>query len=77
MLGFQFANGKTAFNDDRPMIVDLFDDPAFALAREAVEYASMLRGMGELEPALLGPEDMEYTTLRQVLRNLKGRFKSA
>jgi fructose 1,6-bisphosphate aldolase/phosphatase len=55
-----------------------FDDPAFALARhEAVEYASMLRRMGECEPARLGPEEMEYTTLQRVLQKLRGRFKPA
>jgi fructose 1,6-bisphosphate aldolase/phosphatase len=58
------------------MIADLFDDPAFALARhEALEYASMLRRMGEFEPARLGPEEMEYTTLQQTLEKLKERFK--
>jgi fructose 1,6-bisphosphate aldolase/phosphatase len=60
------------------MIADLFDDVAFALARrEALRYASMLRRMGEFEPARLGPEEMEYTTLQQILEKLKGRFKPA
>ena len=78
-MGFQVADGKIACDDDRqPMIADLFDDPAFALARhEAIEYASMLRRMGEFEPARLGLEEMEYTTLQQVLKRLKGRFKPA
>jgi len=78
-LGFQVGNGKIASDDnDQPMIADMFDDPAFALARhEAVDYASMLRRMGEFEPARLGPEEMEYTTLQQVLQKLKGRFKPA
>jgi fructose 1,6-bisphosphate aldolase/phosphatase len=78
-LGFQVANGKIASTDDgKPMIADLFDDPAFALARkEALEHASMLRLMGEFEPSRLGPEEMEYTTLQQILEKLKGRFKPA
>jgi fructose 1,6-bisphosphate aldolase/phosphatase len=78
-LGFQVANGKIAENDKgKPMIADLFDDPAFDLARrEALEYASMLRRMGEFEPARLGVEEMEYTTLSNVLERLKGRFKPA
>jgi len=78
-LGFQVANGKIASDDDgKPMMADLFNDPAFALARrEALEYASMLRRMGEFEPARLGPEEMEYTTLQQVLEKLKERFKPA
>jgi len=78
-LGFQVANGKIAENDKgKPMIADLFDDPAFDLARrEALEYASMLRRMGEFEPARLGIEEMEYTTLSNILERLKGRFKPA
>jgi len=78
-LGFQVANGKIAGDDEeKPMMADLFDDPAFALARsEALEHASMLRRMGEFEPARLGAEVMEYTTLEQVLEKLKDRFKPA
>ncbi|MEM4704174.1 MAG: fructose-1,6-bisphosphate aldolase/phosphatase [Candidatus Bathyarchaeia archaeon] len=78
-LGFQVANGKISCDDNgKPMIADLFDDPAFELARkEAVKIGSMLRRMGEFEPARLGPEEMEYTTLQQVLAKLKERFKPA
>jgi len=76
-LGFQVANGSIANdNDGKPLIADLFADPAFSLARqEALEYASMLRRMGEFEPARLSVEAMEYTTLPQVLEKLKKRFK--
>ena len=57
------------------MIADLFDDPAFALARhEAVRDGNTLRRMGEFEPARLGPEEMEYTTIKQVLEKLGKRF---
>ncbi len=78
-LGFQVANGKIASDDNgEPMVADLFDDPAFDMARrEAVEYASMLRRMGEFEPARLGVGEMEYTTLSQILERLKERFKPA
>jgi len=78
-LGFQVANGEIASDDNgKPMMAYLFDDPAFALARrEALEYASMLRRMGEFEPARLGPEEMEYTTLQQILDKLKERFEPA
>jgi len=78
-LGFQVANSGIA-NDDygKPMMADLFDDPAFSLARrEALIQARMLRRMGEFEPARLGPEEMEYTTLQQVLDRLKERFRPA
>jgi len=76
-LGFQVSNGKIASDDGgKPMMADLFDDPAFDTARrEAMEYASMLRRMGEFEPARLGVEEMEYTTLPQILEKLKDRFK--
>jgi fructose 1,6-bisphosphate aldolase/phosphatase len=78
-LGFQVSDGQIASDDnEKPMVADLFDDPAFALARrEALEYGSMLRRMGEFEPARLGVEEMEYTTLQQILKKLKGRFKPA
>ena len=75
-LGFQLCNGTIASDDKgEPLISDLFDDPAFDLARkEAVEYASVLRRMGEFEPARLGSNSMEYTTLPKVLEKLKNRF---
>jgi len=78
-LGFQVANGRISSDEEGvPMMADLFNDPAFTLAgREALEYASMLRRMGEFEPARLGAEEMEYTTLQQILEKLKGRFKPA
>ena len=77
-LGFQVVNGKIAEDDEgKPLIADLFDDPSFDLARrEAAEYAAMIRRMGEFEPARLGKESMEYTTLPGVLEKLKGRFVS-
>ena len=76
-LGFQVAEGKIASDDEgNPMIADLFDDQAFALARhEAMKNASVLRNMGEFEPARLSAEDMEYTTIQKVLEKLGGRFK--
>jgi len=75
-LGFQVANGKISSDDDgNPLIADLFDDPAFSIARhEAVQNGLMLRQMGEFEPARLAAEDMEYTTIQQVLQKLEKRF---
>jgi len=32
-LGLQVSNGKIASDDGKPMIADLFDDPASTLAR--------------------------------------------
>jgi len=78
-LGFQICDGKIASDDEgKPMIGDLFNDPAFDMARrEAMEHAAALRRMGEFEPARLPEETLEYTTLPQVLEKLKGRFKKA
>ncbi len=78
-LGFQIVDGHIASDDEgKPMIADLFDDPAFVPARqEAMQYAQMLRRMGEFEPARLDAQEMEYTTLQQVMQRLKGRFKPA
>jgi fructose 1,6-bisphosphate aldolase/phosphatase len=78
-LGFQVADGGISSDDNgKPMIADLFADPAFAMARrEALENASVLRRMGEFEPARLGPEEMEYTTIKQILDKLKERFMPA
>jgi len=76
-IGFQVCDGAISCDDaGKPMISDLFDDPAFDMARrEAMEYAAALRRMGEFEPARLPQETLEYTTLPQVLEKLKGRFK--
>jgi fructose 1,6-bisphosphate aldolase/phosphatase len=75
-LGFQMANGKTSSDDEgKPLIADLFDDPAFSMARhEAIHNGNTLRRMGEFEPARLSAEEMEYTTIQQVLQKLKKRF---
>ena len=77
-LGLQLANGKISSDDEgKPLVADLFDDPAFSLARrEAVHNGTVLRRMGEFEPARLSAEDMEYTTIQQVLQKLEKRFAS-
>ncbi len=55
---------------------DLFDDPAFDLARqEANELANHLRRMGPFEPHRTSSEEMEYTTLPGVMKKLKSRMK--
>ncbi|MEE9585645.1 MAG: fructose-1,6-bisphosphate aldolase/phosphatase [Nitrososphaerales archaeon] len=70
-LGFQIANGMLIGPSD------MFDDPAYDLARsKANEIADYLRRHGPFMPARLGPEEMEYTTLKTVLQKLEGRFKT-
>ena len=69
-LGFQIKNAKLIGPRD------LFDDPAFDLARKrAQEIADYIRRMGPFEPHRLGMEEMEYTTLPDVLKKLENRFK--
>jgi len=71
-LGFQLAEGRLIGP------ADLFDDPAFDRARSvANEVADYMRRHGPFMPARLGPEEMEYTTLHAVLKNLEGRFKKS
>ena len=57
--------------------IDLFDDVAFDRAREqANEIADMLRRHGPFEPHRLPLEEMEYTTLPQIMGRLADRFKA-
>ncbi|MFP3950966.1 MAG: fructose-1,6-bisphosphate aldolase/phosphatase [Candidatus Bathyarchaeia archaeon] len=76
-LGVQIANGELVSDDEgNPIVVDIFDDPAFDLARkEAMDIASFIRRMGQFQPARLSPQAMEYTTLPQCLADLEPRFE--
>ena len=68
--GFQLAEGRLVGP------VDMFDDPAFNNARqEALNIADMLRRHGPFEPHRLPLEEMEYTTMPQIMQKLKGRFR--
>lgn len=68
--GFQIANGKLIGPRD------LFDDPAFDRARsKANEIADYLRHHGPFEPHRLGLEDLEYTTMPQLMKKLEKRFE--
>ncbi|MDI6807274.1 MAG: fructose-1,6-bisphosphate aldolase/phosphatase [Candidatus Aenigmarchaeota archaeon] len=73
-LGFQLCTGKLiGLNGKEP--ADLFADVAFDEAREkALEITEYIRGHGEFMPARLGPEEMEYTSLPEVLEKLKDRW---
>jgi fructose 1,6-bisphosphate aldolase/phosphatase len=68
--GFQLAEGRLV----GPL--DMFDDPAFDNARqEARDIADILRQHGPFEPHRLPLDEMEYTTMPQVMKKLKGRFE--
>lgn len=77
-VGFQVCNGRIASDkNDAPMMKDVFDDPAFDMARrESLEMAAAFRRMGEFQPARLSAEVMEYTTLPEILKQLEDRFTS-
>lgn len=69
-LGFQINNGKLVGPRD------LFDDPGFDNARKiANELADHMRRHGPFEPHRLPMDEMEYTTLPNVMERLKDRWK--
>ena len=69
-LGFQIHNGELVGP------VDLFDDPAFDETRRLAQVVTdYMRRHGPFMPHRLDPEEMEYTTLPQVLKKLHDKFK--
>ncbi len=69
-LGFQVSDARLIGP------VDFFGDVAFDRSRQlANEITDYMRAHGPFMPHRLGPEEMEYTTLPEVLEKLKGRFK--
>lgn len=69
-LGFQLAEGRLVGPRD------MFDDPAFDKARGMCnDLADHLRRHGPFEPHRLPMEEMEYTTLPQVMDKLGERWE--
>ncbi len=67
--GFQLASGRLVGPRD------MFADKSFNLARhQANEMADMMRRHGPFEPHRLPLEEMEYTTMPQVMKKLESRF---
>ncbi len=70
-LGFNIKEGKLIGPSD------LFDDPAFDETRRMAQLiADYMRRHGPFMPHRLGLEDMEYTTLPQVMEKLKKKMAS-
>jgi fructose 1,6-bisphosphate aldolase/phosphatase len=68
-LGFQLAEGRLVGPRD------MFADKSFDHARaQANEMADMMRRHGPFEPHRLPLEEMEYTTMPEVLKKLESRF---
>jgi len=71
-LGFQLAKGKLIGPRD------MFADCSFDLAREESNLmADMMRRHGPFEPHRLPLDEMEYTTMPQVMKKIQGRFQPA
>lgn len=71
-LGFQLADGKLVGPRD------MFADIAFDEARhQANLIADYLRKHGPFEPHRLPLEEMEYTTMPQIMERLAGRWQAA
>jgi len=69
-LGFQLADGRLVGPRD------MFDDPGFDEARRLCNItADYLRRHGPFEPHRLPMDEMEYTTLPQVMRRLEERWE--
>jgi fructose 1,6-bisphosphate aldolase/phosphatase len=67
--GFQLSGGKLVGPRD------MFADKSFNLARhQANEMADLMRRHGPFEPHRLPLEEMEYTTMPEVMKKLGGRF---
>ncbi len=70
-LGFQIAGGRLVGPRD------MFDDPGFDEARHLCNViADHFRRHGPFEPHRLPMEEMEYTTLPQVMEKLAGRWEA-
>ncbi len=68
-LGFQLTEGNLVGPRD------LLADKSFNLARhQANEMADLMRRHGPFEPHRLPLEEMEYTTMPEVMKKLGGRF---
>ncbi len=68
-LGFQLSGGKLVGPRD------MFDDPSFDEARrQANLIANYIRSHGPFEPHRLPLEEMEYTTMPQVMKKLEERL---
>jgi len=67
--GFQLSEGKLVGPRD------MFADKSFDNARQqALDVADYMRAHGPFEPHRLPLEEMEYTTMPQVVKKLEGRF---
>lgn len=81
-LGFQLNNGKLQglepmnSKNGEHIPVDFFKSDTWNLAREeSIKVSRLMRSQGPFMPAILGPEEMEYTSRPEVLKTLTSRFE--
>jgi fructose 1,6-bisphosphate aldolase/phosphatase len=68
-VGFQLADGRLIGPRD------MFDDPSYDEARrDANRVADVMRMHGPFEPHRLPLDEMEYTTMPQIMEKLEGRW---
>ena len=68
-VGFQLADGRLIGPRD------MFDDPSYDEARrDANRVADVMRMHGPFEPHRLPLDEMEYTTMPQIMKKLEGRW---
>jgi len=69
-FGFQISNGELIGP------ADMFDDPGFDRVRTRCnELADVIRAQGPFEPYRLSLDEMEYTTLPEVEKELRARWE--
>ncbi|MEX2556116.1 MAG: fructose-1,6-bisphosphate aldolase/phosphatase [Actinomycetota bacterium] len=69
-LGFQIHEGHLVGPRD------MFGDPGFDRARQtALEAADYMRRMGPFEPHRLGLDELEYTTMPELMKRLQARWQ--
>lgn len=69
-LGFQVRDARLVGP------VDLFDDPSFEpVRRQAAELADYMRRHGPFEPHRLPMDEMEYTTMPELMAKVKDRWE--
>ncbi len=70
-LGFQLKDGRLVGPRD------MFADVSFDRARQiALETADYMRRMGPFEPHRVGLDELEYTTLPELMKRLQDRWRS-
>ncbi|MDR2866794.1 MAG: fructose-1,6-bisphosphatase [Methanomassiliicoccaceae archaeon] len=81
-IGLHISNGK--FQGTEPMNskpgvhlpIDFFEGPEWDYVRSnSIKVSKMLRGHGPFMPATLSPDEMEYTSKPEVLKELTKRFE--